>query len=98
MSTESVLVQHIVSTPDIFGGKPCVAGHRIRVMDIVCWHEKRGLSPDEILDLCPDLELADIYAALTYYFDHREEIAADFVREGEFAYELSRFYPSKLRE
>ncbi|WP_335134149.1 DUF433 domain-containing protein [Nostoc sp.] len=32
------------------GGKPRIAGHRIRVQDIVIWHEGMGLSPDEIVD------------------------------------------------
>jgi uncharacterized protein (DUF433 family) len=32
---ENVLAQHIEATPGVFGGKPRIAGHRIRVMDIV---------------------------------------------------------------
>ena len=95
---ENVLVEHIVSTLDVFNGKPRIAGHRIRVMDIVTWHEKRGLSPDEILDLYPGLTLADVYAALTYYFDHQDEIDFDFQRETAIVYELQPRYPSKLRE
>lgn len=95
---ENVLVQHIVSTPDVFGGKPRIDGHRIRVMDIVTWHEKRGLSPDEILDLYPGLTLAEIYAALAYYFDHQDEIEADFEDEATFVHELRPHYASILRE
>jgi hypothetical protein len=44
------------------------------VQDIVVWHEVHGLSPDEIVSQFPGLTLADVYAALTYYHDHREEI------------------------
>ena len=95
---ENVLIQHIVSTPDVFGGKPRIEGHRIRVMDIVTWHEKRGLSPDEILDLYPGITLADIHAALAYYFDHQEEIESDFEHETMFVYDLHPHYSSKLRE
>jgi uncharacterized protein (DUF433 family)/predicted HTH domain antitoxin len=89
------VTRHIVSTPDIFGGKPHIAGHRIRVMDIVIWHEKRGLSPDEIINLYPGLALADVYAALTYYFDHLEEIEADIQQEKATVAETREQYPTK---
>lgn len=71
---ENVIAQHITKTPGICGGRPCIAGHRIRVQDIVVWHEMRGYCPDEIVDMFPGITLADVYAALAYYFDHREEI------------------------
>jgi uncharacterized protein (DUF433 family) len=71
------VVSHITKTPGVCGGRACIAGHRIRVLDIVVWHEKRGYSPDEIVDLFPGITLADVYAALAYYFDNREEIEAD---------------------
>ena len=93
---ENVLTQHIVCIPGVVGGKPHVAGHRVRVMDIVAWHEKRSLSPDQIVDLFPDLTLADIYAALAYYFDHEEEIEADFQQEANTIQESRSSYPSKV--
>jgi uncharacterized protein (DUF433 family) len=65
--------QHIIVTPDTCGGKPRVAGTRIRVQDIVLWTEQ-GQSPEEIVTDYPHLSLADVHAALAYYFDHREEI------------------------
>ena len=68
-----VLDRHIEISPGISGGKPRIAGHRITVQDIVIWHERMGKSADEI---CAeyDLTLAEVYAALAYYFDHRDEI------------------------
>ena len=41
--------------------------------NIVIWHERMGKSADEIATEY-DLTLADVYAALAYYFDHRAEI------------------------
>nr|WP_262504703.1 DUF433 domain-containing protein [Salinibacter ruber] len=38
-----------------------------------CWHERLGWSVDQIASEY-DLSLADVYAALAYYFAHREEI------------------------
>lgn len=93
----NVLIEHIASHPEIFNGKPHIAGHRIRVLDIVVWHEKRGLSPDEILALYPTLTLGDVYAALAYYFDHREEVEADFQREAATIARLKTQYPAKFQ-
>ena len=39
----------IVSTPGICGGRPRIDGHRITVEDIAIWHERMGMSPDEIV-------------------------------------------------
>lgn len=65
--------QHIVATPGTCGGKPRVSGTRIRVQDIMLWTEN-GQSPEQIVTDFPQLTLADVHAALAYYFDHREEI------------------------
>ena len=66
--------------------------------DIVAWHERRGYSSDEILALFPGLALADVHAALAYYFDHRDEIEADLRADDALAQRLGRTQPSKLRE
>src|SRR5207237_3714328 len=93
---ENVIVEHITKTPDVCGGKACIAGHRIRVMDIVVWHEMRGYCADEIVDMFPGITLADVYAALAYYFDHREELEADFRKDDEWAEWLKANIPSKI--
>ena len=67
------LDQRIEMTPGVAGGKPRVAGHRITVENIAVWHERMAKTADEIADEY-DLALADVYAALAYYFAHREEI------------------------
>ena len=90
--------QYITKTPGVCGGRACIAGHRIRVMDIVVWHELRGYSPDEIVDLFPGITLADVHAALAYYFDHREEIEADFRRDQELDEGARANAPSNQRE
>lgn len=80
MSTNT-LDQRIESRPGVLGGKPCIAGRRIAVEHIAVWHERLGLSVDEIASAY-ELELADVYAALAYYFAHREEIDRS-IQEGE---------------
>jgi uncharacterized protein (DUF433 family) len=56
------------------GPKAMVAGHCVRVEDVVVWHEKLGMSPDEIVDAIPTITLADVHAALASYWDNREAI------------------------
>ena len=67
------LDNHIEITPGIAGGKPRIAGHRITVRNIVIWYDRLGKSADEIATDY-NLDLADVHAALAYYFDHRTEI------------------------
>ncbi len=87
---------HIIKTPGVCGGRACINGHRIRVMDIVVWHEMRNYSAEEIVEMFPRITLADVYAALAYYFDNREEIENDFATNEALAEELMKEYPSKL--
>jgi uncharacterized protein (DUF433 family) len=99
MPAETIILEtaHIVSTPGVLGGKPRIAGHRISVQDVAIWHERMGLSVDEIATNY-DLTLAEVYAALAYYFDHREEID-DRIRQGaKIIEELKQRFPSRLAE
>jgi uncharacterized protein (DUF433 family) len=74
---EAIITEHIEITLGVCGGKPRIAGHRIKVQDVVIWHERLGMATDEIVSQYPQLSLADIYAALAYYHDHLQEIRAD---------------------
>ena len=82
-------IQHIESIPNKCGGKPCISGTRIRVWDIHVWHNLRGQSPEQIIADFPQLSLADVHAALAYYFDHREEIQRQAKEDEEFDAKLS---------
>jgi uncharacterized protein (DUF433 family) len=91
------LDSHIAITPGTCGGKPRIAGHRIRVQDVVVWHDRMGQSADEIVSHFPKLSLADVYAALAYYHDHREEIDGQMAADEKFVEEMRRVYPSKVK-
>lgn len=93
---DHVVSQHISKTPGVCGGRACIAGHRIRVMDIVVWHEMRGMSARDIAEEFPGISLADIYAALTYYFDNRAEIEEDFRHDVQWAEWMTANVPSKI--
>jgi uncharacterized protein (DUF433 family) len=91
-----IIREHIVQTPDTCSGKPRIAGTRIKVEQVVIWHERIGMSPEEILSLWPHLTLADVHAALTYYHDHRDEIERDLAEDERLFEELKAQQPSIL--
>jgi uncharacterized protein (DUF433 family) len=69
---QPTLMDRITINPEQCGGRPCIRGMRIRVIDILDLFAA-GLTAEEILDELPDLESDDIKAALHYvarYFDH----------------------------
>ena len=86
---------HIAISEDVAGGKPRIAGHRITVQHIVIWHERMGLSADEIASN-HGLSLVDVYAALTYYYDHRQEIDDAIAADESYVTEFQERIKSKL--
>ncbi len=80
------------------GGKPCIAGHRIRVMDIYIWHELDGQSADEIVADFPQLSHADVYSALAYFWENREAVLKDIERQDELVAKLQVGHVSKVAE
>lgn len=91
------LNQHIEITPGISSGKPRIAGRRITVENIVIWHERLGKSADEIASDY-DITLADVYAALAYYFDNRPEIDQSLEESSAFVNTLRQKFSSKLAQ
>jgi uncharacterized protein (DUF433 family) len=89
---------HVEVTPGIAGGRPRIAGHRIRVQDIVVWHDHLGFAPEEIVERNPGLGLADVYAALAYFHDHADEIRRHMEEDEAVAGAVKASTPSKLAE
>ena len=98
VGTLPVIREHIVATPDTCGGKPRIAGSRIRVKDVAIMHERQGISPQEIVSEFPHLTLAGVHAALAYYHDHREEINAEITADRAWYEEQKAKSPSLVRE
>jgi len=72
------LLKRITVNPKQCGGRPCIRGMRIRVIDVLELFAA-GLTADEILDEMPDLEREDLQASLAYAaqkFDHPILVAA----------------------
>jgi uncharacterized protein (DUF433 family) len=91
-----VVTEHIGVRPGYCGGHPHILGHRIKVKHVAVWHEEMGLSPAEIVGQYPTISLAQVHAALAYYYDHRAEIEAEVVEEDRMLEELKAKQPSIL--
>jgi uncharacterized protein (DUF433 family) len=74
---------HIEMRPNRDGQERAyIAGSRVRVQDVSTLAEIQGKTPDEIVESLPHLTLAQVHAALSYYFDDREAILQE-MREDE---------------
>ena len=59
------LAHRITMDPEQCGGRPCIRGMRIRVSDVLDLLAN-GLTPEQVLEELPDLELEDIRASLRF--------------------------------
>ncbi len=70
----------IVATPGIVGGLPRIAGTRVSVKHIAdCLNN--GLSPQQMVERFPTIDLTGAYAAITYYLANQAEIDRDTAEE-----------------
>jgi len=58
-------MDRITTNPEQCGGRPCIRGMRIRVIDVLDLFAA-GLSASQILEEMPDLEMEDLVAVLEY--------------------------------
>lgn len=65
---------HIVKIDGVCGGEAIIEGTRIAVWHVVEYHYKLGMSVEEILADWDYLTPAQVFSALAYYHDHKEEI------------------------
>jgi uncharacterized protein (DUF433 family) len=96
--TIPVIREYIGIKPGYCGGKPHILGHRIKVKHVAVWHERMGMSPGEIVDQHPTITLAQVHAALAYYYDHKDEIQAEIAEEDRKYEELMAKQPSILEK
>ncbi len=82
---------HIVRKPGPRGGEPIIRDTALTVRTIV-QRARIGESPEQIVEIFPVLTLAQVYAAMSYYYEHPTEIER-YIRENEAALWQTR--PSK---
>ncbi|MFO0912659.1 MAG: DUF433 domain-containing protein [Pirellulales bacterium] len=93
MNTQTVSISHIELRPNRDGQlRAYIVGTRVRVQDIVSDYERHGLSPEQIAREHPHISLAQIHAALAFYFDHRDEVLHDIKADDD----LVRIFAAKV--
>ena len=68
---------YIISQADLCGGSPVIKGTKFPVRSVVNYVLQQGLSPEELVKEFPHLTLAQIYDALSFYYDNKESIDRD---------------------
>jgi uncharacterized protein (DUF433 family) len=71
---------YIISQADLCGGSPVIKGTKFPVRSVVNYVLQQGLSPEELVKEFSHLTLAQVYDALSFYYDHKEAIDQD-IRE-----------------
>jgi len=79
---------HITENPNISQGSPVIKGTRTRIVDIIIEYEYLGKTPDEIVNAHPHLNLAQVHDAVSYYFDHRDQVDQEISQRKEKVKEL----------
>lgn len=98
ISVKQLKHPYITVNKKIRGSEPVISGTGIRVMDIAIRHEVMGMSPDEIMAALPHLNLSQVHDALSYYYEHKNEIDKrwrDAIKDAE---SLKKTYPSLLEK
>jgi uncharacterized protein (DUF433 family) len=74
-----VITEHlyIEKDPTKYEGKAVIKGTRVPVSSIIN-NYRSGMSIEEILDGYPNITYSQLFDALSYYFDHKEEIDKEF--------------------
>ncbi len=72
--------KYVIKDEKIYSGSPIIKGTRIPVKAIVI-HYQSGMSIEDILEGYPSINPAQLFDALSYYHDNKEEIEKDIERD-----------------
>lgn len=86
---------HVEHKKNVCGGRPVIRGTRFPVSSIV-WNYKLGCAVEEILREFPQLTPAQVYDALSYYYDHQPEIEEEIRQAHDLEAWMAK-YPSTLK-
>lgn len=90
MATAARMVySHITKDPEICGGRACIDGTRVRVLDIAAL-AYGGQTPSQIQSAYPALSLAQVHAALSYAYEYPKEIEAQLEEDRRLAERIDR--------
>ena len=73
----------IVSRADYCGGSPVIKGTKFPVRSVVNYVLRQGIAPEELVKKFSHLTLAQVYDALSYYYDHKEAVDQDLLENSQ---------------
>jgi uncharacterized protein (DUF433 family) len=82
---------------DVSQPRPVVAGTDVKVSQVASEYEHLGMSPDDIVEAHPHLTLADVHAALAYYYDHQDAIRREWQEADSVIATMRARFPSRSR-
>lgn len=65
---------HIMHRKGTHGGSPVIRGINLSVRAIVTYILRLGMTPEELAQSFPGLTMSQIHSALSYYYDHKQQI------------------------
>jgi uncharacterized protein (DUF433 family) len=71
---EKIAHPYVVSQPEYCGGSPVIKGTKFPVRSVVNYVLRQGISPEELVREFSHLTLAQVYDALSYYYDNKEGV------------------------
>ena len=77
--------------------RPVVFGTDVKVSQVASEYEHLGMTPDDIVEAHPHLTLADIHAALAYYYDHPDAIRREWQEADSVIATMRARFPSRPR-
>ena len=95
---DDVIRKHIEIVEGASGPKARIIGHRVNVSHIAMYHEEWGMSAQEIAQELPTITLADVHAALAFYYDNPEVIATERSAQERYAEEFKQQHPEIVRD
>jgi uncharacterized protein (DUF433 family) len=69
----------ITCTPIVYGGRPCLAGTRFPILQIVA-HAQAGTTPTELAKQF-SLDLGKVHAGFAYYYANKAALDAEFAED-----------------
>ncbi|ODS30303.1 MAG: hypothetical protein SCARUB_04593 [Candidatus Scalindua rubra] len=83
ITSTNVSHPHIIKDPNICGGSPVIKGTRFPIRSVVYYVFQLGLTPEELIEKFPSLSMTQVYDALAYYYDNKEEVNQDIAENTE---------------
>jgi len=68
------------------GGTPVIVGTRLDITTLAAYHTRHGYTVGQLLETYPHITPAQMYDAISYYYDHKDEID-ELIRQRQEAYD-----------